>query len=254
MAREIQVDREEELDIFNNMLSGKTEERILLIEAKSGMGKTILLGEYGRNKPKTIGFAKIDFKGGGTSVAELFYRLRDKLGGGTNFPHLGKELKGVLNPSIDIGRNLIVGKNQIDTYLSGPDEQEREMRLSALTDAFFADMRAFGKLLLMFDTYEKCDPSVKKWISDSFLSRVQTSPNIFVVIAGQEVPEENLEWDCIGMKLKGITHSYWHEYAKSRGMTIHLEYIRACCDIYEGHPLKMKNYLDGSPLKGRKKK
>ena len=80
MAREIPVDREEEIELFNTMLSGKTEERILLIEAQSGMGKTILLGEFSHCKPKRIDFAKIDFKGGGTSIAELFYRLRDKLG------------------------------------------------------------------------------------------------------------------------------------------------------------------------------
>ncbi|MCI0617665.1 AAA family ATPase [bacterium] len=250
MTRQIPVDRETEISDFIAMLSGKTEERILLIEAQSGMGKTILLAEFGYRTPKKIAFAKIDFKSGGTSIAELFSRLRDKLGGNSKFPNLGKELQGILNPSIDISSNLMLGKNQIEAYLSSRDDQERQVRLAALTDALFADMRTLGKLLLVFDTYEKSDESVNKWISDSFLSRVQNSRNIFVVIGGQVVPEDSLEWDCIRKPLKGIPYTYWHQYAESRGMTIHVEYIRACCDIYDGHPLKMKNYLDGVGVEG----
>lgn len=250
MTREIPVDREDEIRDFTEMLSGKTEERILLIEAQSGMGKTILLGEFGYQKPKKIAFAKIDFKTGSTSIAELVSRLRDKLGGKSKFPNLGKELQGVLSPSISVSSNLMFGKNQIEAYLNAKDEQEHQVRLSALTDAFFADIRAFGKLLLIFDTYEKSDESVKKWISDSFLSRAQNSPNIYLVIGGQVVPEDNFEWDCIRRPLKGIPHEHWHQYAESKGMKFHAEYIRACCDIYEGHPLKVKSYLDGSPQKG----
>jgi len=252
MAREIPVDREEELEIFKTMLSGKNEERILLIEAQSGMGKTILLGEFDHSKPKRIAFAKIDFKGGGTSIAELFYRLRDKLGREIKFPNLDKELKGILNPTIDIKSNMMLGKNQIDAYLSSRDDQEREMRLSALTDALFKDLRNLGKVLIIFDTFEKSDGSIKKWLADSFLSRVQNSPNTFVVIGGQEVPEDNLEWDCIRRPLKGIPHNHWQKYAESQGIIIHIEYVRACCDIYSGHPLKIKNYLDGYSLRGGK--
>jgi hypothetical protein len=245
MAREIPVDREEELEIFKTMLSGKTEERILLIEAQSGMGKTILLGEFSHRKPKRIDFAKIDFKGGGTSIAELFYRLRDKLGRDDKFPNLDKELKGVLNPSIDIKSNLMVGKNHIEAYLNDRDEQEREMLLSALTEALFVDLRALEKLLIIFDTFEKSEDSVRKWVTDSFLSRIQNSPNVFVVIGGQEVPEENFEWDCIKRKLEGIPPEHWTKYAKNKGMIYHDEYIRACCKIYGGHPLNIKTHLDG---------
>jgi len=252
MAREIPLDREDELLAFNTMLSGKTDERILLVEAQSGMGKTILLGEFEHSKPKRIAFAKIDFKGGGTSIAELFSRLRDKLGGKAKFPNLGNELKGILNPSIDISSNLMLGKNQIEAYLNGQDEQERQVRLAALTDAFFTDIRALGKLLLIFDTFEKSDESVKKWLSDSFLSRIQNSPNIFVVIGGQEVPEDNFEWDCIRRPLEGIPPEHWNKYVKSRGMKVHDEYIRACCKIFGGHPLNVKTHLDGFGVEGSK--
>ncbi|MBE0681343.1 MAG: ATP-binding protein [Anaerolineales bacterium] len=252
MTREIPVDREDEIKDFIEILSGKKEERILLIEAQSGMGKTILLGEFGHHKPKKIAFAKIDFKSGGTSIAELFSRLRDKLGGNAKFPNLGKELKSILNPSIDIKSNLMLGKNQIDAYLSGRDEQEREVRLSALTDALFADIRTFGKLLIIFDTFERSDDFVKKWLADSFLSRVQNSPNIFIVIGGQEVPEDNFEWECIRRPLEGIPPEHWNKYAKSKGMKVHDEYIRACCNIFGGHPLKVKTHLDGYRVGGTK--
>lgn len=245
MKRESPVDGEEELEIFNTMLSGKTEERILLIEAQSGMGKTILLGEFVHRKPKRFTFAKVDFKGGGTSISELFFRLRDKLGRSAKFPNLEKELKNVLNPSIDIKSNVMVGKNHIDAYLSARDEQEREMRLSSLTEALFTDLRTFENLLIIFDTFEKSDDSVEKWITDFFLSRIQNSPNVFVVIGGQKVPEDNFEWDCIKRSLKGIPPEHWTKYVNSKGMKIHDEYIRACCKIFGGHPLNIKTHLDG---------
>lgn len=250
MTRQSPVDRESEFALFDSMLAGKTEERILFVEAPSGMGKTILLDGFGRRKPKKILFAKIDFRSGSTSIAEFFSRLRDKLGGPKKFSNLGKQLNQILHPSVSISKNLMIGKNQIEAYLSGRDEQEREIRLSALTDAIFEDIRSLGTLLLIFDTYEKSDDSIKKWISDSFLPRVQNSPNVFVVIGGQSVPEDNLEWEHQPIKLTGITHEYWHRYAESKGVTIHTEYIRGCCDICEGHPLKMKSYIDGFLVQG----
>lgn len=244
------IDREKEILLYDSMLAGKIEERILFVQAESGWGKSILLDEFNRRKPKKFLFAKIDFKGGGTSTSELFSRMRDKLGGWDRFPNLKLELQSILHPAANVASNLLVGKNQIEVYLGGRDEQENQIRLAALTDSLFSDLRTFGKTLLMFDTYEQSDESIKKWITNSFLSRVQYSPNLFVVLAGQQVPEENLEWDCQRIPLAGIPHEHWHRYAQSINVTIHVEYIRGVCDYCHGHPLKMKNYIDSFLTRG----
>ncbi len=46
MSRRVHIDREPEINRFLDMVHGRQEERILLIEAPSGRGKTWLLLEY----------------------------------------------------------------------------------------------------------------------------------------------------------------------------------------------------------------
>ncbi len=46
------ANREPEFELFNRMLAGETEERILLVEAGGGMGKTTLLEAFMRHCPR----------------------------------------------------------------------------------------------------------------------------------------------------------------------------------------------------------
>jgi len=245
MTHPATIDRDEELALFDSMLAGKTEERILLIQAESGWGKSELLRAFAHRCPTGIRFAEIDFKGGGTSLAELFSRLCDKLGGWDRFPKLKTELQSIVHPSINVASNLIVGQNQIEMYLGGRDEQERQARLSTLTDSFFADLRTLGKSLLIFDTFEKSDDVIQKWLADSFLSRAQNSPNLFIVVGGRRVPVETLEWEYLHIPLSGISYEHWHRYAENIGVIDTLDFIRGCCSLCRGHPLKMKTHIDG---------
>ena len=54
MPKPANVNREKELALFDAMVTGQTQEHILLICAPSGWGKSILLREFERHRPPGI--------------------------------------------------------------------------------------------------------------------------------------------------------------------------------------------------------
>ena len=244
MTRPLHIDREKEIAFFEAVLAGQTEGRILLVEGESSWGKSILLREFIRCKPKDFHFADIDFKAGGTSLTEFLSRICDKLGQ-ERFPCLREELHNISHGPFNIMRNLMVGRNRISLFVPQRDEQENQARISALTDTFFSDVRKIGKAIIILDTFEKANENIQKWLTDAFLPRVQLSPNLYVVIGGQRIPELSMEWQCEHILLGGISHEYWYQYAVSLGVSVDIEYIRGICDFTKGNPYAMKNYIDG---------
>lgn len=252
MSHYLSIDREEEIAQFDAMLAGKTREHILLVSAASGWGKSVLLREFIRRRPKNLHYAVLDFKSGNIGFAELLSRLCDALGW-NNLPNLTEELSKSFDP-IDarIQNNWMVGQNRIEVYLASKDEQEREMRQSRLVDKFFTDLRSLGRILLIFDSYEKCSDSIKYWLAGGFLSRGQHSPELFIVIAGQNVPEETIEWECIQIQLGGIHYEHWHHYAINMGLSLDIEFVRGCHSLCNGYPYQMKIHLDALIMRGEK--
>lgn len=244
MTPDVSIDREEQIAFFDSMLAGETKEQILLINAESGWGKSSLLREFAKRRPLTIAFGSFDFRVGGTSLAELFSRLCDKLGGEKNFPKFRGQLHNIIHTSLNITGNQMEGQNQINIYLKGRDEQERQIKLSTLTEAFFDDLRAFDKALLIFDTYEKGDEIIQKWLADAFLPRAYYSPNLYTVIGGQKIPEPTIEWDCKNFSLTGIPYEHWHQYAQSIGVTVTIDFMIGCHSMCNGMPLTMKQHID----------
>lgn len=243
MSRAAPVDRELELGLFERMLAGETPERILLVSAESGWGKSELLREFAHRCPTELHYAPLDFKAGGIGLAELLSRLRDSLGL-AHFPTLNAAVTQLANPTINIPGNVLIGQNTIEVALNAPDEQTREARRAALTTAFFADLRAMGKVLLVFDTFEKCDEGIKVWLGGTFLNHAHRSPNLVVVIAGQKVPEATIDWEHQHIPLKGIAAEHWHRHAQANGIAVSLDWINGCCHALQGHPLKMAELLN----------
>jgi hypothetical protein len=74
------ANRTREIDLFLAMTNGCNDRRILLIEAKSGYGKTDLIGRFADQCPSRILPVKLDLKtAGGLGIAYVFYRIRKVL-------------------------------------------------------------------------------------------------------------------------------------------------------------------------------
>ena len=74
------ANREEELAFFAGMVAGTSDERILLLEAGGGMGKTTLMAEFVRHcRAEKVPCVPVDLKGG-PGLHEILARLCDGLG------------------------------------------------------------------------------------------------------------------------------------------------------------------------------
>ncbi len=252
----IRLDRDEELALFEKMLSDSISDRILLIHADGGMGKSHLLREFVQEYQDRFVLAAIDFKWGGISIPELLSRVCDSIGWEC-FENLTKLIQQFnKGTTISISDNMLIGKNQIEIEqaLNAPDEEIREKQRVAITDALFQDLRALPKVVLIFDTFNDCDPIVAKWLSGAFLTRVCHTKNIIVVIAGRVIPEPALDWDamCNELVLGGIESKHFEEYAKTNGIDVHPERIKGLCDAFEGRPLPILNQLKAYSLQERR--
>jgi ATP/maltotriose-dependent transcriptional regulator MalT len=235
------ADRDHELQLFSRLIIDQSRERILLLEADAGMGKTTLLKEFMLRCPSEITYAPIDLKGGTSGLHDIFYRLCDALGS-DHFPafqarveHLGQ---------VVLHKNTIIGRADIAVALQTPDQGDRLARRAELTRAFFDDLRPLKRRLLMiFDTFDEAAPDVQEWLQSSFLAFAHRTPHLRVIVAGRQVPEDSIEWAtcCIRHRLAAVCEpELWQLYADRRGAVFHSqEWIAAFCDLLEGHPLEM---------------
>jgi hypothetical protein len=128
-----------ELQLFERMLRSDTQERILLIEAPSGYGKTGLMGRFEHNCPQTIQTVLVDLKAAQLGISYVFYKIERVLGK-RHFPNFEKAIANFLNSGVAIQNNRLTGEgSQIQVILNVPPE-ERQYRLSQLQQVFFEDL------------------------------------------------------------------------------------------------------------------
>lgn len=255
MTRPNTVDRDREIDLIASMAAGKTDKRILLIQANSGLGKTRLLEAFLKNHPPDVDLAVVDFKNGGFGVPELLHRICQDLGN-RRFPQLLScimQLAGI--PTTQIDHNTLLGRNNIHSVINmnTPDEATREIRMITLIDAFFEDIEKLGRVTLVFDTFNGCDPSLQRWLSSAFLRHICHTPKVVVVIAGQHVPEPSIEWRALHtyIALTPIQPEFWYQYCQQLGITVSLDALVHICRIFEGNSLRIAEYLDTQMLEER---
>ncbi len=237
MSKHLPANREYELGLFQQVITGRDARRILLLEAESGMGKTTLVREFMRRRPANIDCAPLDFKGGSAGLHQIFYRLCDCLGW-EYFSNFTARVEGL--SQVNIADNKIIGYAEIEVALHSPDEGDRAARRAALTRAFFDDLRALKRaLLLVFDTFEQAPPEAQGWLQSSFLAYARRTPHLTVIVAGRQIPDESIEWDdcCVSHRLTPIEDpGHWQNYCQAIGLALHSEAVRTCCILYKGRP------------------
>ena len=242
------ADREFELDLFEKMVSGQSAERILLLEAEGGMGKSTLLSEFMRRltrQPTPVDAAPVDLKGSSVGLHQIFNRLCDVIGW-DHFTPFESEVKG-LGQQVNMSGNKIIGRAEIEVALHSPDEGDRAARRAALTRAFFTDLRALQRpLLFIFDTFEQAPLEVREWLQSSFLAYARRTPTLTVIVAGRQIPAESIEWAacCVSHHLPPIPdHRHWQSYCRAAGLALHGEAIKAFCILFKGKPNEIDKAL-----------
>jgi hypothetical protein len=251
MIRRLLADRGPELALFDRLATGEADYCILLLEAGGGLGKSTLLREFERRCPSGVTGVAVDFKGE-LGLADAFSLLGRGLGA-ERLRRFNEQVAQLLQPEqVVIGRNVLIGKPQIQAALSAPDEETRQFRRAALTDAFFDDLTALeGRVVFIFDTLDDAAPEAREWLLGVFLGHVRHCANVAVVVAGRPPLEERSTWAarCQFVRLEGITAPEdWRDgllaLDPALAVAVSIEWIRAYCLRYDGHPFEIAISLE----------
>jgi hypothetical protein len=184
------ANRTKEFETFLAMAKGQHDCRILLIEGKSGMGKTSLLERFRQDCPKEVLLIPFQAKGI-AAIGDFFEKVIRKLGKDC-FPSFIKQLQVYELGGVDFSSNDISAK-EISIVINAFDADSQNHRLRKLERAFFNDLQSIQcRIVILFDTYEKASDFLKNWIETKWLPEVEEElTNIVCIIAGQEIPNSN---------------------------------------------------------------
>ena len=260
MSQRVHIDRQPEIARFLAMVHSHQEERILLIEAPSGRGKTWLLLEYQKRAGQaSVPCALIDLRVGGVGVSDALATLGEEFG----WERLGRFQRQVAEwerPAADVTIHGVVqiGRGQIQVVLGGPDEQTRRERRRVLTDALIADLREWlgtaGRAVIIVDTYniagdnKTVGPELREWLEGVFLPHVRRTTGLVVVVAGQQTPEVNTAWEmcCDRIELGPLSDPReWMPFVAAVGATASQEVVAAFCHACRGEPSAIAMMLSG---------
>jgi predicted ATPase len=243
------LDREKEIELFESIARGeRADSCILLIESESGWGKSTLLREFARrckdgSIKKSLICGSMDLKISGLELPDILSLLCDSIGW-PYFPVLKSKFASRDNSSgVAISKNIFIGVDQ-EVQVAFSQNDSLPLR-TILTNTFISELEKIkGKrVVLLFDSFERANDNIKVWISGLLLPLICRSKNIVAVIAGQQVPEPDNNWDGEHFSLGGIPSVYWYNRAHSEGAGVSKDFIDGCCFITKEQPIKMAMVL-----------
>lgn len=240
-----------EIELFRQLsVDDLTQQRIVLFHGESGFGKTTLLNHCIHHVPIPSQINKIVFNFKHISLPLLLNSI-GRVIGWENLPHFEAKFKAInkhASAPVNINRNLLVGRNQINVFLHSNFSYE----LAELSEALFLDFELLqNPVLFIIDTYEKASEEVKEWIEAYLLNWIASLRNLRVVIAGQTIPEETILWKQFSttINLCGIPQEKdWLPIVKEIRPDLDDESVvfmlKIACKPNQGNPYLIKMSID----------
>lgn len=228
------ANRTRELDFFKKMVLGEVSQRILLIEAQSGYGKTGLMERFLMECPENAKPIDIDLKDAmETGILYVFRRSR-KLLGKEHFKRFDRVVEGFQPRKTDIaieGNRIQGDGNQIKVVLQDVRSiEERLERLDCLQEAFFEDLQHYPlPIVFILDTFNGASSELQNRIAGSFLVDVGDSSKLRAVVAGSQIPKPSSTWQRHHhvFPLGPIYEcDVWFDYAKASGFEFEMSQVK----------------------------
>lgn len=225
------IGREYEQGLFEELLKAETSARILAIRDQGGNGKSLLLEKFQHRcrtgQPRTpVSLIALD-QLHDYSPLSLIKKIIEPLSAiGITFENFdrienarvdadfktirastyfqGSNFSGASNMKISGTMTNLEHAETVNvtnaTVKLTPDQERLAQDL--VVRAFFNDLHTYcekSPLVIMFDTFEKCDANLKDWIVSHFLERNFFSDScesclLRLVLAGKELPNFHANW------------------------------------------------------------
>jgi hypothetical protein len=241
------ANRTQELNLFTQMVKGQLEQRILLIQAPSGYGKSGLMDRFEALCPKPAAVVTVNLKSALDEGIFYLFRRTKRVLGADRFRNFDATVDRFLNAGVEIRGNKLTGDHSKIQVILQCEPEQRQVRLVELQEAFFEDLRRLGKVVFILDTFNEANAEVAQWVESCFLMEVAENPHLCAVVAGQTVPKPNIEWKryhrCC--ELDRITsHEVWYDYAIEAGLTFDKSEIGMMVDCFKGIPSQIVDGLE----------
>lgn len=241
------ANRTKELQQFERMLRRDVRERILLIEAPSGYGKSGLMERFQNLCPSGVQAVSLDLKAAQLGISYVFSRIQRVLGK-QRFPNFNQAIANFLNSGVEINHNRLTGEGNKIQVILDVSPQERQYRLSQIQQVFFEDLEKFNRpIAFLFDTFNGATPELAEWIEGYFLTEVALNPKLLAIVAGQNIPKPIIDWQnyhhcCRLDPIKDV--EAWYLYCQEVGFGFTPVEIKMVIDGMQGVPLRVVEYLE----------
>jgi hypothetical protein len=243
----VHVDRYRELASFREMLGRETGIHILLLQAVSGMGKSSLLNEFA-TQCSQIPFSKVDLKATRYTPEAVIDELAFALGRARFQTYVQRVREYTQSGAITITDTRVEDHSSIG-ITQGANAELLEQRRRVLTNDFLDDLAVSNvgedTYVLMFDSYEATNPDVQAWLSNTFLPRARGFPWLVLVIAGQQIPpiqRDYEEW-FLSHEMEPLDCDSIREYAQRKGVELTEDQFDLLCTS-EARPVLVELWVD----------
>lgn len=245
--RKTYVDRDEERRLFREMISGRTPVHILLLEAATGMGKTMLLEQFWEIS-EGLRRARIDFKHSSYSMAEILREMTDQYGSEL-FSMFCDDCCDVLRDLGQDVKHVALLYSAMDLRLAKLPPEDRQKYQRMIVDAFLSNLESIRDkdhpVVLLFDTFEKASDPIKAWLAEQLTGAIRRYPWLVCVITGRETPRiaiPNASW-CLQQTLQPLTDEYSREYIQKVIYTQEESVVTYIAVAAEGHPYTLQQLV-----------
>ena len=249
------VDFEEQVELFEKMVSDPTEKRLMFVRALGGRGKTCLLRLMRRHCwNQNIAYCWVNFRGKSYDSPHLTlaHEICDQLG---LLPlHLAEALlplsargatAGEVSATIE---GDVVGSKVITQILTSVDLKDEVLRQDYMKErlkrAFAADLGVLVKekelAVCFLDSFEDVTPEAESWLQDALLCPIREGElqGVIVVTGGQRWPKINdWEWEDSAHLIKDLpplSVKHIKDYAQKIQVEISHEEAEFCWRLCRG--------------------
>jgi len=251
------IDRNDELALLDELLRPRVSRPIILIQAGSGFGKTLLLEEYqSRIEKRGYPVAAVDLASGAIGIVDMLMLLCYQWGW-KQFPLFHQTLQSLIYPLTNVSIHGIwqFGSPRLQVNLS-ENPAQRKVQTNELTINWLGDVINWltdGQLaVILIDSYNleatfqrpaTVDSELRSWLEDVFLDQVRRIDGLRLILAGQQLPERKLTpWEryCQRCELGPIySPDDWMPLARLLGGHITRDIVSAYCHTEQGHPARI---------------